>query len=739
MTTQNSTNKIKPLKSALNEFHGHVIRPSQLRIKELLEDEGEFYSSGFVATTHPDRAGDDGYDGDILTKEAIEQITAYINKHVATANGPGATRIVSNRHDWIKEQDPNTPAAGVIVEQEEGIYAKTIQLKDGHWGTYVKVHHNKNHPKYEEIVYDVKHGYLPGYSIEYLPGEFQKVSYQGKTYRLMKSIADYVGHAFAHARLIANPSAIINSFGYKEILALNDVDKLTKEESNMNYEELKKKQKAGEELSDDEKSFIKAEEAKASEKESSTTETTEVESKETTEEVKEEVEVKEQTPAADVKETAKANPKIEAKEVVDLIRESPEYKEALNNLKPKTKVLNNKQENKGDNMNISVKEMIKAHQEGKVFQAKEMGEQLLYGSARVKETLETLKHVGRVQTNSNFNVKVSGKGLVISSISTKDTLVTGDNTSSYTQEDVEFADVFAAGIIDTFNNQTNLFGWLGKEQHAQGAGEYVQWKMVTNKDPNSDSTFVATGTTAVTGTFSSKQNYQTPLKIARRTVSVSDFVNRYSAQSLGDLFALELDLQMKELMNDVNAALFAEVADGAGVAPLGLEAVADSAGNTTLYGKTRSTANRLAPDSAADTYLAVGGALTEAALRAKIRQLEIEGTRPGDIAIIASPASKDFIFDLLDGNRRFVTTEAAFGFNRLQVPTYDGIPIIVDSDCNADAIYVVDADAAKIVIGMEPQIIELAKVGMSAEAVVEMHFAFVYKQPRRIGMLDTLA
>jgi hypothetical protein len=385
--------------------------------------------------------------------------------------------------------------------------------------------------------------------------------------------------------------------------------------------------------------------------------------------------------------------------------------------------------------------MIAAHNKGDVFEAKEIGSELLYGSAAVKETLQSLSKVGtgtKLSVGYNLNVKCVGKGLKISGVQTKDTLVTGDNPSSYTQADVEFADVFAPGIIDTFNNQTNLFGFLKKEQHV--GGEHYQWKMVTNKDPNSVSTFVDKNAISVVKNFSSKDNYQTALKIARRGVGVSDFVNRYSARSLGDLFQMELDLQMKEMMNDVNAALFAEVTDTAGDAPLGLEAVADSAGNTSMYGKTRSVANRLAPGAAADTYLAVGGALTEAALRAKIDQLLIEGSNEEDIAIVAHPRTYTFLLNLLDGNRRYNTVETQFGFNKKLVATYDGFPIIRDHSCNNDAIYVIDSgnQGAVIVVGMEPRIVELGKTGAAMEAYVQMDFAFVYKQPRRIGMLDTL-
>lgn len=717
------TDGAKRLAVANSTWEGNEIKTiSTPLIKEFEEVEGEFYSEGFVATTHPDRSADGEVDGDILSKEAIQDIVNFINEQVAVADGPGGTRLVSYRHDWVKENDPTIEPAGIVLPP-----AEVREMDNGHFGAWVKVHHNKNHPLYEKIIYEVKNGYLPGYSIEYIPGTSTKVNVGDKVYRFLKSIKNYVGHAFANARMIANPQALIESMGYKELaLKVEAKEDLSKDEEQMeskkmDYEKLKKKMEDGEELSQEEKEFVKAEDEKRKAQES----------KEETEETKKPLE-EEEKPKPDSKEL-----KFDLKEVVAELKESPEFKEAIQSLEVKQQVLKTQGEQK---MGITIKEMNDSLKSG----LPEFRE-TMFSSVEEKKGFNALfKEAIRNNDNytvgfdSKLNIKTQGKGLKI--IKIKDTLVPGDNTSSYTQEDVEFADVFAAGIIDTFNNQTNLFGFLKKEQHPQGAGEYYQWKMVTNRDPNSDNTFVANTSIAVTGTYSAKENYRTPLKIARRTVSVSDFINRYSARSLGDSFRLEVDLQMLEMMTAVNAALFAEVADGAGVSPLGLHAVADSAGNTTLYGKTRSVANRLAPTTASDTYVDVSGSLTEGALRTKISYLETEGTKKGDIVIVTSPSVRDYMFNLFDGNRRFGTVEAAFGFDRIQVPTYDGVPIVVDSDCPAGELYVIDSSSqgAVIVTGLNPQIVNLAKVGMSSEAVIEMHFAFVYKQPRRIGMLDGL-
>ncbi|GAG17256.1 unnamed protein product, partial [marine sediment metagenome] len=69
-----------------------------LKVKE--EDNGDIIITGLIATTHPDRVGD------ILSKNAIEQIVHNVNDTSKAGDLRGAYRSVSNSHDWVKEQDP---------------------------------------------------------------------------------------------------------------------------------------------------------------------------------------------------------------------------------------------------------------------------------------------------------------------------------------------------------------------------------------------------------------------------------------------------------------------------------------------------------------------------------------------------------------------------------------------------------------------------------------------------------
>jgi len=669
------------------------------RNKILVKSEGEdVVVTGLIATTHPDRVGD------ILSVNALTQMVSAINDESAVAGDQGSTRSVSMNHDWIYENDATLDEAAFMKPT-----ARIVNLENGHKGVEVDAVINKYYKgdmTPEEIMFRVEKGNLGGFSIEFNQDDnsTKEVEYEGNTYNFIEAISDFAGVGFARSRLIANPHAVI----YKEIESL--VQKIpNKEVGKMSEEEVKPEAPEEEAPAEEE-----AKEEVAPEPEP--------------EAAHEEEAVEEEEPEAPESKEVK----VDVKEVVKEIQGTKEYKAALDQIEVKQRVI----KSEGKQMNLRVKEMADALEKGDTMSFKESAARYIDEEDVISKTLSDPSSAH--QLKSNLIVKCEGKGMrIVGGLQVKGTLDTASNASTYTQAPVEFADLFAPGIIDTFNNQVNFWGFLRKESHVGGIS--YQWKMIINKDPDSNSTFVDRDDTSVLKNFSDKNNYQTPLKVARRGVSVTDFTLRYSAPSLGDLFQLEVDLQMKEMLNDVDAALFAEMADGTGNDPLGLEAVADSAGNTTLYGFTRGTGNRLSPDTAADTYEAIGGNLTEARLRASLAYLETEGTMKQNMAIIAHPTTRDYLLNLMDGQRRFATTEAAFGFNKIPTTSFDGIPVIVDHNCNEDALYIIDTEADVIVMGMEPKLVSLAKVGAATEAYLEMHFAHVYKQPRRISMLDTLS
>ncbi|MEK6882284.1 MAG: hypothetical protein AABY22_21880, partial [Nanoarchaeota archaeon] len=108
---------------------------------ELKEDEKDFYVSGYVATSHPDNAKLEQFTGDIIPKGTLVKIAEQINNRYMPRAG-----AISEKHDWIREKNPDLPLAGVIVGP-----AVLEQLPDKEWAVKADAILSKTHPRYEEI------------------------------------------------------------------------------------------------------------------------------------------------------------------------------------------------------------------------------------------------------------------------------------------------------------------------------------------------------------------------------------------------------------------------------------------------------------------------------------------------------------------------------------------------------------------------------------------------------------
>lgn len=667
---------------------------SSLRFKET--EELDEIIVGLAATTHPDRVGD------ILSVRALTEIADAINNtKKVTPGNEGGIRLVSLFHDWIRNNDPDLDAAASLRPT-----ARVVDLGDGHKGVEVEAKLNRDYVgpmSYDEIKRRIEDGYISGLSIEYRPDESRtrKVKHDGVEYRFIDGFSEIAGVGFARPRNIANPYAVI----YKEI------EQKAQEVSEMDNET---KSAAAEGTGKEDP--LAAKEAETSPNE------------ETVEGSNERPQFKEAEPEP----TPEEKPQVKEADDSDKIKEvleSKEFKDAVDrHIEVKSKV---HKETQGENMSLELKEMNKML-ESKEFDAgiwKNMASRYI----ATKEYTQMFRE-GGIPLRHNLDVKADGssKLRIYGNLEAKDILDTTTNPGAYTESPVEFADLFVPGIVDTFNNQTNLFGAIPKRNNLEGGITYG-WTIFTDQntgyatDPDS---------TAVNKEAAGKLKLRTPIKVYRGGVSVTDFTLHHSRASLGDLFQVEVDKVLRNVLRDLNGDMFKKTADGDGNAVLGLGAVADSAGSTTLYGKTRSAANRLAPNSASDTYKAVGGAVTTALIRGAATKLEEEGAMRENLRFIMSPARRDKVFGLNDSNQRFTTVDPNFGFSgQLRV---DGIPAIVDSQCPDNAIFCVDFESYYAVISKAPSLTGLAKVGAAEEAYLELYLAIVYEQPRRIHMLDTL-
>jgi len=646
--------------------------------------------TGLICTTHPDRVGD------ILSTNVLNQIAGYINSE-SISGDVGSYRSVSLYHDWIKDQDPTLDDAAFIIPGS----AKVIPLDDGHYGTEVTVELNKYYKgkiSPEEIKYRIENGSIAGFSIEYDDDKAstKSISLNGEKFRVINKLSEYGGVGFARARMIANPKAII----YKEIMEkVKEGEVMGNEDEQLKVLQAKEKE-------------LKELEVKLSTKE------TEISEKEKSLKIKE-AEEKTKKPALEMKE----------------ILESKEFKEMVEKeLQVKSKVLKDGREKEmdTDKIMLSVKEM-------NTELAKDKIDVLKYKEAASKYFAENpdidsaLRGAG-IPLNSSLQVKCDGNKLrVLGQLQVKTTLDTSTNTTTYTQSPVEFADVYVPGIIDTFNNQANLLSAMRKVDHIEGGNKYG-WRIMTSQETtlSVDPDEVTVDKKAV-----KKLKLQTDIKEYRLGVSVSDYTLHHSRASMGDLFMIECEKAARDIQKDINKDLYTEQVDTAGNKVLGLEAVADSAGNASMYGLTRSTANRLLPAAAADTYLATGAALSTIIIRRGVTKVEKAGASRGNLRLIMNPSIRDALLELKDSYQEY-GGRPVFGFDVNGTFSMDGIPVIVDSDCNSDAFYVVDWESYYIVMSRPPQLIGLARVGAAEEAFVSVYLAAVYEQPRRIYMGDTL-
>ena len=174
---------------------------------QIKEDEKDYLVSGFVATSHPDRAETEGFAGDILPKSTLQKIVSDINNKYLPQAG-----AVSERHDHLKG-DPDAPIAGVVTNP-----ATLQQLEDGEWGVHVDTVLSKTNPRYDEVKTNIEQGVYPGFSIEYITKNFVPTEKEGKRFRMLTDI-DTEGFGYANRRKIANPHAEITNHGYKEIMS----------------------------------------------------------------------------------------------------------------------------------------------------------------------------------------------------------------------------------------------------------------------------------------------------------------------------------------------------------------------------------------------------------------------------------------------------------------------------------------------------------------------------------------
>ena len=210
---------------------------SKLKIDKK-EDDNEFTTRGFIATTHIDDADD------MVPKSTLDSWANQINENKTE------TATVSIHHN---RDDVNLIAMGEN--------AKVEKLDDGEFGLWVETHYNKTHPDFEDIKYQIDKDFITNYSIEYNTNEgstTHKEQINGEWVRVLDPKTELVGYGLASPRTAVNKEAKL----YKEIVKIDEkkqevkkmVDK--KEDEKQEVEEEKKEETEATEKTEEKKEEV---------------------------------------------------------------------------------------------------------------------------------------------------------------------------------------------------------------------------------------------------------------------------------------------------------------------------------------------------------------------------------------------------------------------------------------------------------------------------------------------------
>lgn len=705
------------------------------------EEEGDVSEASprvytFIAmTTLPDRSRArlaDGrvIEGEILAKKVLDKIAVKINDKSRSGDGKGSYRMVSLFHDRVHTGDYKLEEAGYIVPGS----AKVLELPShpGNYGLYVDNEVNEKyvpsneHSDYtpEKIHYKIKKDAI-GLSVEYTnrPDQESIVNIDAGLYRYIMDSDDFQGFGYARTSIIGNTTAVRVK---EQSLSIK-----VKGEQAMEQEE---KEKLEKELAEEKAKSVELQaKADAAEKEGA-----EAKAKELNDEL------------SDIKAKVKEM-ELKADESAVKIKESIER--AFENLD--FKVPGKTEE---DVPRAKVKEVY-SHTSGDVDFVKFKEAADMYVSENGSKIKEMLSRSGcgfDFEKWQTVEVKCQGSQMVVvPTAKTKDVIDAGDMAeSTYNQTNAMFADRYVSGITETFLRSNNLLTAVRKEQHI-GGNDHYQWKIWTDfVSVSGDNTLaVDPNITSVARTQRKFEKMQTPIREYREGVEVTDFVQAHSMAAIGNLLELEMERASLAVTESLSADLFkGKVENTSGwVGVNGLIGYADSSTYSTLYGKSRSAANRLLDGTLANTYESTSEAISSSVLRQGYEKVLAHGSNFADLVIAIHPTQMRKIFDTEDADIRHqivvnAPAPAAFGFDRAVIPLFEGIPMIRDYHCEssanaADMFAVIDMSADKglnLVVSKPLGARGLAKVGTSEAAYVNFWGCTAYKSPRNVFVHDSL-
>lgn len=664
---------------------------SKIKGFEVKEVNGKFIRSGYIATTHLDSGFPDPERGvwvrDKITKETLDAWADDIN------NGNPRANKVSLHHN----REPEVVGVGMKGS------AHVDRLPDGEYGLYVDTLIDDTKSDFPATKSKIENGVLDSFSIEFttkdvmtdttLENAVQEIQVENGIIRQLMPGTLLEGWALASRPM--NEYAIM----IKEVLDFNsyvqdkkskklDLSKKPKEEdvkmADTNSVGTTPKLEEEKELVSKKEIELLKKYKELEEKEAKSQQV-----KELAKQIKEELKV--ELDKLHVENKIQTNRDVECKEFM-------EYKEMF---KPESKV------------DVDTQFKVAGKVAEKLGMIDSMGVRRTIVSPDTKE----FKYFGTKGTKLEF------KGLGIT---------TNQNTDTdYLLASAELADVFDPVIYNALNEETVTWNLLAKDDYSNKGNNQVQFTLKTVANATAGA---YTGNAITTGN-TTRLKFMTKFKKYFAGVEIDgDMLAAARGGPISDVFSQEVRDATDSLLSVINQALFAEVGLETAAGIIGFEFICDSAGNTTMYSLTRSTTNKLAPDSAGNTYInGSSKTITVANLRSAKRNALKEGAKIKNLVFVTDHVQGDLFRSIYDAAQRPVPTSSRFGFTGMM--EFDGVPIFEDKDCGNDDWFLIDLETHRVAVWVPPTLEMLGKDSDSQKGFIKTYFATYNRAPRRMAMI----
>lgn len=668
---------------------------------ELKSDEKDIYIEGIASSINKDLGND------VLTEDCLKQMADIINNGNVKI-GYDHTELLGGR--------PTLEAVGRLIE---------AKVENGK--LWVKGLLDKTFSHFNEIKQKIQNKFLDGLSIEYqVDSDKTETNFiEGMRHRVINGLKTLIGVAMTPRPM--NQDAYFDY--YVKHLEIKE------EFSKDNPDELKKMHcpECDEEMEDKEKMDNHMKEKHKKGEMKMTEENQEMVELKRLADIGRQVEEQKakETKMAEIKSLALEAFKTEMKSILDKQTPylNPEEKFGATQKSPFEVELKNWRVAISDSrVSINDKYQAAAELHNKLHQ---------YGITKRMAGTFGFKGAGK-----NFRVTGNGQSIELKSLEYKAQLEHDTDKVSdtdYYQNAAELNDIYDPVIISHLNDKTTLWGLMKKKNVANIGSDRYGFRFWRNRIAGAGgdtSTYNYDEGATLTGYHANMLKAQIPFMQYGVTVQVSGLTIAEARGSVGDIFAEQVKRATADLGRGINSDLYG-TADGMtdGGKIMGLELIGDDGGTyANIYGHARATYTTL---QGTDDAQSGTPNPDRPLLRKALRTPEKNGAPREQLIFVTDQIQRDKILGLLDPAQRFNNASARAGFEGL--PTFDGIPIHADDQCNDGYIYVLPMDSYYAAVLLAPTYEDLAKTDDSKKGFIKTYFAVVCENPNWVYKITGLA